>query len=194
MTRFILKAPSHELLRLILRLVRKRSTLSMPDKIAAQRDGDNAISGSSQCKTWDQNHQLRAPVEIHFGCETHMKCDIDRLFGWTTAVLKRTTERQKDMLEIVGNQWFGHCSACILGEQSKPSSWACCVGLDDSCATGPSCRHQSYRSIAVDVSVQCLVHGRPGFQWMHIISQISQLTQAPCCVRWWEPSKTIPWP
>ena len=39
------------------------------------------------------------PMEVHFGCEKHMKSSIDRLFGWCRAILKRCRDRRQDILE-----------------------------------------------------------------------------------------------
>ena len=40
------------------------------------------------------------PVEVHFGCEKHLKSAIDRLFGWVRAILKRSRDRRQDILSV----------------------------------------------------------------------------------------------
>ena len=49
---------------------------------------------------YDLEKMYSIPVEIHFGCENHMNSGIDRLFGWTKAILRRTIEARRGMLEI----------------------------------------------------------------------------------------------
>lgn len=43
----------------------------------------------------EQMYSMR--VAIHFGCEKHMKSAIDRLFGWTKAILRGTIEGRRSM-------------------------------------------------------------------------------------------------
>ena len=46
------------------------------------------------------HQQFSIPVEVHFGCEKHLKSGIDRLFGWCRAILRRSKERRQDIVSV----------------------------------------------------------------------------------------------
>ena len=73
----------------------------------------------------------RIPIEIHFGCEKHMKSSIDRLFGWTKAILRRTVAGQKDLLEIE-DVVTALRAGFAQNKKDNPAGPNVVVGLDDS--------------------------------------------------------------
>ena len=77
------------------------------------------------------HRSYKIPIEIHFGCEKHMKSAIDRLFGWVKAILRRHRERRKDLLEVK-DLVLALRSGFAENKANNPQAPTVLVGLDES--------------------------------------------------------------